>query len=263
MPEAVETILALFDRMDDASRAVSAVIADGLLPAALEMVDREGIKAVEASPYAAGFPTDVAAALVIEFDGPRAGLLEEADRAREICRREGAREVRRAENEAERVRFWNARKKVFGAMGHLAPDLLVQDAVVPRSRLPEVLSRIYEIAGRYDLVVSNTFHAGDGNLHPNFLFDRRFEDQVRRVEQASKEIMQACVEVGGTITGEHGVGLDKRDYMHLIFSEEEMAVMCDIRRVFDPRGLANPAKILPVHACREWAGHATRVEEAP
>ncbi|MBX6362764.1 MAG: FAD-binding protein [Gemmatimonadetes bacterium] len=262
-PEAVETILALFDRMDDASRAVSAIIADGLLPAALEMVDREGIRAVEASPYAAGFPTDVAAALVIEFDGPRAGLLEEADRAREICRAEGAREVRRANDEAERVRFWNARKKVFGAMGHLAPDLLVQDAVVPRSRLPEVLARIYEIADRYGLLVSNTFHAGDGNLHPLFLFDRRDEDQVRRVEAASKEVMHACVEAGGTITGEHGVGFDKREYMGLIFSDEAMAVMCDIRRVFDPRGLANPAKILPLRACREWAGPATWIEEAP
>jgi len=262
LPEAVETLLALFDRVDDASRAVSAIIAAGMLPAALEMIDQETIRAVEESVFAAGIPTDVGAALVIEFDGPRAGLAAEAERAVEICRREGAREVRRAADAAEREKLWQGRKKAFGAMGRLAPDLLVQDAVVPRSRLPEVLSFIYDVAARYRLRISNVFHAGDGNLHPNILFDRRDADEVRRVEAASREIMRRCVEAGGTITGEHGVGLDKREYMGLIFGDAELSSMCAVRRVFNPRGLANPAKVLPVRVCREWVGPGTReVEE--
>lgn len=263
LPEAVETLLALFDRVDDASRAVSAIIADGLLPAALEMIDAETIRAVEASIFAAGIPTDVGAALVVEFDGPRAGLAAEADRARAICERHGAREVQRAEDEAGRQRLWQSRKKAFGAMGRLAPDLLVQDAVVPRSRLPEVLSSIYEIADRYGLKISNVFHAGDGNLHPNILFDRRDADEVARVESASREIMRRCVEAGGTITGEHGVGIDKREYMDLVFTDDEMEQMCAVRRVFDPRNLANPAKVLPVRVCREWVGPATKRGEIP
>jgi glycolate oxidase subunit GlcD len=263
VPDAVETLLALFDDVDDASRTVSALIGAGLLPAALEMVDREAIAAVEASAYAAGLPTDVAGALVIEFDGTAAAVRSDADRAVGICTAGGAREVQRATGEADRQRLWYARKKAFGAMGRIAPDLLVQDAVVPRSRLPETLRRIYEIADRHGLRMCNMFHAGDGNLHPTIVFDRRDADTVRRVELASGEMMRACVDVGGTITGEHGVGLDKREYMPMVFSEAEMAMMCDIRRAFDPAGLANPAKILPLRVCREWAGPATRRVEAP
>jgi glycolate oxidase subunit GlcD len=261
-PEAVTTQLALFDDVDDASRAVSAIIADGLLAAALEMVDREAMMAVEAGAYAAGLPTDAAGALVIEFDGPAAGVDADAERAREVCMREGAREVRRATNEAERQRLWYARKKAFGAMGRLAPDILVQDAVVPRSKLPGVLREIYTIAANHELRMCNMFHAGDGNLHPTIPFDRRDPAQVKRVEQASREMMQACVDAGGSITGEHGVGLDKRQYMELIFSDEEMEMMCALRRVFNPSGLLNPAKVLPLRVCREWVGPATRrVEE--
>jgi len=260
LPERVETLLALFADIDDASRAVSAIVAEGLLPAALEMVDREAIRAVEASVYAAGLP-DVAGALVIEFDGAAAGLDEDAERAREICTRMGATEVRRAHDDAERQRLWHARKKAFGAMGRLAPDVLVQDAVVPRSRLPQVLHTVYAIAAENGLRLCNTFHAGDGNLHPVIPFDRRNPEEVRSVERASREIMQACIEAGGSITGEHGVGIDKREYMPLIFSESEMELMCSVRRVFNPRGLANPAKVLPVRVCREWVGPAThRVE---
>ena len=257
IPDAVETLLALFDDVDDASRAVSAIIAAGLLPAALEMVDREAIRAVEAGAYAAGLPTDVAGALVIEFDGTPAAVRTDADEAAAICRRSGAREVQRATDEAERQRLWYARKKAFGAMGRLAPDILVQDAVVPRSKLPQTLREIYAIAARYDITMCNMFHAGDGNLHPTLVFDRRDPDIVRRVELASREMMRACVRAGGTITGEHGVGYDKREYMEMIFSDDEMSVMCDIRRAFDPTGLANPAKILPVRVCREWVGPAT------
>lgn len=258
VPSAVETLVALFDRLDDASRCVSAIIADGLLPGALEMVDREAILAVEASVYAAGVPTDIEALLIIEFDGMGPGVAADAERALQVTQKHGAREVRRAANATERQKMWHARKKAYGAMGRLAPDVLVQDAVVPRSKLPGVLRQVYDIAARYELRLCNMFHAGDGNLHPTILFDRRNEHQVQAVEKASKEMMRACVDAGGTITGEHGVGLDKREYMELIFSDVEMSLMCDVRRVFNPRGLANPAKILPIRACREWVGPATR-----
>ncbi len=261
-PESVRTLLALFDEIDDATRTVSAIIAEGLLPAALEMVDRQAIIAVEASIYAAGTPTDVAGALVIEFDGARAAVEADVERALVICRTHQAREVRIAHDEAERQKLWHARKKAFGAMGRIAPDVLVQDAVVPRSRLPEALAACYRIAAEYDLTLCNTFHAGDGNLHPTIVFDRRDAALVERVEHASKAMMQACVDVGGTITGEHGVGIDKRAYMELIFDDAALECMCAIRRVFDPTGLANPTKILPVRVCREWVGPVTtRVSE--
>ena len=262
VPAAVQTLAALFDDINDASRAVSEIIAEGMLPAALEMVDREAIIAIEGSVYAAGLPTDIGALLIIEFDGRGPGLAAEADRAVELCKRGGAREVRRAQDAAERQRMWYARKKAFGAMGRLAPDILVQDAVVPRSKLPAVLAQIYEIAQRYGLRLCNMFHAGDGNLHPTIIFDRRDPAQVTAVEHASREMMRACVDAGGTITGEHGVGLDKREYMGLIFSEAAMQVMCDVRRAFNPDGLANPAKVLPIRVCREWAGPATRHADA-
>ena len=262
LPQAVETLVALFDRIDDASRVVSEIIAQGMLPAALEMCDRQAIIAIEAGVYAAGLPTDIDGILIVEFDGRSAGLDFDAERAVELCKRGGAREVRRAKDAAERQRMWYARKKAFGAMGRLAPDILVQDAVVPRSKLPAVLKRIYEIAAAYNLTLCNMFHAGDGNLHPTIVFDRRDAEQVSRVEHASKEMMQACVQAGGTITGEHGVGLDKRQYMGLIFSDQEMETMCSIRQVFNPTGAANPSKILPTHICREWAGPATEVLNA-
>ncbi len=258
MPTDVETLVALFDRLDDASRCVSAIIADGLLPAALEMVDREAIVAVEASVYAAGLPTDLEALLIIEFDGMGPGVRADALRCAQVCEQRGAREVRRANDAVERQKMWYARKKAYGAMGRLAPDVMVQDAVVPRSKLPMVLRQVYDIAASHGLRLCNMFHAGDGNLHPTILFDRRDAAQVTAVEHASKEMMRACTEAGGSITGEHGVGIDKREYMDLIFSEQELSAMCDVRGVFNPRGLANPAKVLPIRVCREWVGPATR-----
>jgi glycolate oxidase subunit GlcD len=262
LPERVETMLALFDSTRAATQAVSDIIASGLLPSALEMVDRLAIMAVEASVYAAGLPTDVEAALVIEFDGPLEGPGLDAARARAICEAHGTREVRHAANEAERARLWNARKKAYGAMGRLAPDVLVQDAVIPRSRLPDILETVYAIAARHELRLCNTFHAGDGNLHPTILFDRRKHGDIARVEAASKEILEACIAAGGTITGEHGVGIDKRDSMPLVASDVELRAMCDVRRVFDPNVRANPAKVLPVRTCREWIGPATRKADA-
>ena len=250
-PAAARTLLALFDDLEPAGRAVTAIMADGLLPAALEIVDGATIRAVEDSVYAAGYPRDVGAALVVEFDGTEAGLDAEAERAEALCREAGARDVRRAADEEERLALWKGRKKAFGAMGRIAPDLLVQDATVPRTRLPEVLARIAEIGRRHDLVVANVFHAGDGNLHPNILFDRRDPDQVARVERASKEILRACVDAGGTITGEHGVGLDKRDQMRLVYGDDELAAMAAVKAVFDPYGRANPGKVLPERRARE------------
>ena len=245
VPEATRTLLAIFETLEDAARSVTSIISVGLLPAALEIVDRNTIKAVEASIFAAGYPTDAGAALVVEFDGVDAGLDVEMEQAVRCCEEGGAREVRRAETAAERLALWKGRKKAFGAMGRLAPDLLVQDATVPRTRLTEVLARIGEIAERFDLQVANVFHAGDGNLHPNIVFDRRDQEETRRVEAASKEIMAACVEAGGTITGEHGVGADKRKYMPLVFSAQELEVLRGVKRVFDPGGLCNPGKVVP------------------
>jgi len=243
--EGVRTLLGIFETMEAAGHAVTAIISSGLVPAAVEIVDQATIRAVEASVYAGGYPTDAGAALVIEFDGTEAGLDAEADQAEVCCREAGAREVRRARDPKARAALWNGRKKAFGAMGRIAPDLLVQDATVPRTRLPEVLAKITEIGERYRLNVANVFHAGDGNLHPNILFDRNDADELSRVERASKEIMSLCVAVGGTITGEHGVGVDKRGYMRLVHGPEELAAMRAVKATFDPDGLFNPGKVLP------------------
>ncbi|HEX6184921.1 MAG TPA: FAD-linked oxidase C-terminal domain-containing protein [Pyrinomonadaceae bacterium] len=241
----VRTLLADFLRLDDASRAVSAVIAAGIIPAGLEMVDGATIRAVEASVFAAGMPLDAEAALLVELDGLEAGMDEEVERVRAICASQGARSVRLAADEMERKRLWAARKGAFGAMGRITPDILIQDAVVPRSRLPEVLAATYRIGARYQLRVANVFHAGDGNLHPLVCFDSRDAEQVERVHEAGREIMETCVRAGGTITGEHGVGLDKSDYLPLVFGEEDMRAMLRVRAAFDPTGLCNPGKIIP------------------
>ena len=243
--EGVRTLLGIFETVEAAGHAVTSIIASGLMPAAVEIVDKATIEAVEASVFAAGYPTDAGAAMVIEFDGTEVGLDADADRAVACCMAAGAREVRRATTEAQREALWKGRKKAFGAMGRIAPDLLVQDATVPRTRLPEVLRGVAEIGERYDLKIANVFHAGDGNLHPNILFDRQNEEEVARVERASREIMALCVEVGGTITGEHGVGIDKRAYMSLVHNEVEIDSLRSVRRVFDPEGLFNPGKVLP------------------
>lgn len=245
LAEGVRTLLGIFDTMEAAGHAVTSIIGSGLMPAAVEIVDKATIRAVEASVFAAGYPTDAGAALVIEFDGTEEGLDADADRAETCCFAAGAREVRRARSEEERLGLWKGRKKAFGAMGRIAPDLLVQDATVPRTRLPEVLAKITEIGTRYDLQIANVFHAGDGNLHPNLLFDRSDPDEMARVEAASHEIMSLCVGVGGTITGEHGVGVDKREYMTLVHNDVELDMLRRVRRVFDARGLFNPGKVIP------------------
>ncbi len=259
IPPAVRTLLAEFVEVNDASHAVSAIIAAGVMPAALEMMDREIIRAVEASVFAAGLPPDADAALLIELDGIEAGIDDEANRVTGICMEYGARNCRRARDEAERKKLWAARKGAFGAIGRISPDSMIQDAVVPRSRLPQVLNAAYEIAARYQLRIANVFHAGDGNLHPLICFDSRFPEEVLRVKEAGRELMEVCVSAGGTITGEHGVGLDKRELLPLVFSDADMNAMLSVRAAFDPLGLCNPGKIVPMlRGCGEARAIETR-----
>jgi glycolate oxidase subunit GlcD len=254
IPAAIRTLLADFPTVRAASEAVSGIIATGIVPAALEMMDQACVCAVEASIYAAGYPTDCAAVLLVELDGQEAAVAAEARAVEALLRRHGARGIRAASDAANRARLWQGRKKAFGAMGRIAPDLVVQDAVVPRSALPDVLERIDAIGRKYRLTVANVFHAGDGNLHPNICYDARDAELAERVRQASGEIMAACVSAGGSITGEHGVGSDKVDYMPLIFDDTTLRQMCAVRQVFDPDQRANPRKMIPLHLCREWSG---------
>jgi len=252
VPPAIRTLLADFPSLRAAGEAVSRIIAAGIVPAAMEMMDRSTVQLVESSVYAAGYPTDAAAVLLVETDGRPAGAAAEAAQAEAICRSSGARGVRVATEAGERERLWQGRKKAFGAMGRASADLVVQDAVVPRTALPDVLEAIAEIAGRHRLRVSNVFHAGDGNLHPNLSFDARDPDEFARVQEASAEIMAVCVAAGGSITGEHGVGVDKLGYMPLIFTPDDLGAMAAVRSAFDPAGLANPGKVVPTASCREW-----------
>jgi glycolate oxidase subunit GlcD len=255
-PEAIRTILADFISMDAAAKTVSAIVATGIVPAALEMMDQPTIVAVESSIYAAGYPIDAAAVLLIEVDGPMEGIDDDAELVTRLCNENGARSTRVASGPADRARLWLGRKKAFGAMGRISPHLVIQDAVVPRTKLPEVLGQIHEIGTRLNVKVCNVFHAGDGNLHPNIGYDANDADETARVHTAMGEIMRVCVNAGGSITGEHGVGLDKLDYMELIFSPESLEAMCTLRSVFDPDRRANPGKVVPTHACKEWYGSA-------
>jgi glycolate oxidase subunit GlcD len=254
LPQAVRTLLADFSSVGAAAEAVSAIIASGIVPAAMELMDAATIQAVEASIYAAGYPTDAAAILLIELDGAAAGLDDDAARVAGFCTAFGARGVRVAKDAAERARLWHGRKKAFGAMGRIAPHLVVQDAVVPRTRLPEILATIARIGERYGVRICNVFHAGDGNLHPTVAYDGGNADEAARVHDAMTEVMEACIAAGGTITGEHGVGLDKLPYMARLFSPATLEAMCSLRSVFDPDRRANPGKVVPVHSCREWYG---------
>jgi len=251
-PQSVRTLLADFSAVDAAAHAVSAIIASGIVAAALEMMDNAAIQVVEASIYAAGYPTDAAAILLIELDGATAGLDDDVARVAAFCADAGARGVRVATDPADRARLWQGRKKAFGAMGRISSHLVVQDAVVPRTKLPAVLAEIHRIGARYRVNVCNVFHAGDGNVHPNIGYDANDADESARVHTAMTEIMQACIDAGGTITGEHGVGLDKLPYMEALFTPTTLGAMCALRDVFDPERRANPGKVVPVHSCREW-----------
>ena len=243
-PQAVKTVLAVFDRVDDASAAVSAIIARGLVPAAVEMIDQLTIQAVE-DAFGCGYPRDAAAALLIELDGLAVGMDTQAARIVAACRDSGAREVRSAADEAERQLLWKGRKSAFGAYGRVSPAYMVMDGVIPRTRLPYVLGRVNEIVAAHGLRVGNVFHAGDGNLHPNILYDPRKPGEEARVVEAGAQIMKVCAEVGGSISGEHGIGLEKSDFMPFIFSPADLAFMHKVKIAFNPTGLCNPGKVFP------------------
>ncbi|MBE3075228.1 MAG: FAD-binding protein, partial [Actinobacteria bacterium] len=262
-PQTVRTLLADFLSVDEAARVTSAIVASGIVPAALEFMDGPTIRVVEASIYAAGYPKDAEAILLIELDGLEAGVNADVETVKEICTDGGARNVKVARDDVERMKLWQGRKKAFGAMGRLAPHLIVQDAVIPRTRLPDILKRIKAISEEYDVLVCNVFHAGDGNLHPNIAYSADDPSESERVHKAMTEIMHACIEAGGSITGEHGVGLDKMGYMESIFSESSLNAMCELRGVFDPDRRSNPGKVIPVHACKEWHAVSSAREPRP
>ena len=243
-PQAVKTVLAVFDEITQASEAVSAVIARGLVPAAMEMIDQLTIQAVE-DALGCGYPRDAAAALLIEVDGLAAGMESQVERIVAACREAGAREVRAARDEAERQLLWKGRKSAFGAYGRVSPAYMVMDGVIPRTRLPYVLNRVNQIVKAHGLRVGNVFHAGDGNLHPNILYDPRVPGEEARVVAAGAEIMRVCAEVGGSISGEHGIGLEKADFMPFIFSAADLEFMRRLKDAFNPGGLCNPGKIFP------------------
>jgi glycolate oxidase len=243
-PREFKTLLGVFESVDDASRAVGDIISAGIVPGALEMMDQMITGAVEAA-YHFGFPLDAGALLIVELDGLGPGLSEQAERVIGICRDNAAREIRLARTEQERADLWKSRKRAFGAIGRLSPGYLTQDGVVPRSKLPEIMRFIHETSRRYDVRICNVFHAGDGNIHPLILFDERDADQVRRAVAAGEAILGRCVELGGSVTGEHGIGVEKADFMARQFSPDTLDVMRELRGVFDPGGRCNPHKMFP------------------
>jgi glycolate oxidase len=245
VPEAIKTLLAIFESLDDATETVADITARGITPAACEMLDGWTLRAVEAYVHA-GFPLDCAAVLLLEVDGMREAAEEHAAAIAEVCQVHHAREVRAAKDARERDLLWKGRKNAFGAIGRISTSYYVQDGVIPRTKLPATLRQIDAIGKKYGFQIGNIFHAGDGNLHPLILFDQRDREQFRRVLAASDEIIRFCIEQGGSITGEHGVGMEKDRLMPLLFTESELEVMSRMRNAFNPAGTLNPDKIFPV-----------------
>jgi glycolate oxidase len=243
-PQGWRTMLAIYDSVDDATSSISEIIGAGIIPAALEMMDQGNLVGVEQA-YHLGFPLDAQAILLIEVDGLEAGLDAQRDRIVELCMKCRAREVRQAKDAKERQLLWKARKQAFGAVGRLAPSYCTQDGVVPRTKLPHILRRITEIGEKYGVRVVNVFHAGDGNIHPIMLFDERDREQVGRVLRAGEEILDACLAAGGSVTGEHGIGVEKIAFMAKMFNADDLAVMERYRKAFNPEGRLSPAKMLP------------------
>ena len=243
-PQAYKTLLGVFESVDDASQTVSDIIAAGIIPGALEMMDQLITRAVEAA-YQFGFPLDAGAVLIVELDGLAAGLDEQAGRVLEICRRNRARDVRLAKTDEERALLWKCRKRAFGAIGRLSPNYLTEDGVVPRSKLPEVMRFVATTSAKYNLRIANVFHAGDGNIHPLVLYDERDASEVERALAAGHEILEKCIEMGGSVSGEHGIGVQKMDFMAKQFSAADLEAMRVLRRVFDPENRCNPHKMFP------------------
>jgi glycolate dehydrogenase FAD-linked subunit len=251
LPEGVRTALAAFASIEDASEAVSAVIAAGIVPAALEMLDEAIIRAINAGIHA-GYPDQAAAVLLIELDGPRAEIAVEAERVAAICRAHHALDIRVATNEAERALLWKGRKEAAGVLGRMTANWLLQDAVVPRSKLPAIMREMQAIAARQRLVIANVFHAGDGNLHPLICYDERRAGEQDRAIAANEELLAACIALGGSVTGEHGVGMDKAKNLPKQYAPADLNFMARLRRAWDPDNLMNPGKLLPSHpACGE------------
>ncbi len=253
-PAAVRTLLAGFGHTDEAGAAVSRIIGSGITPAAIEMMDAIAIEAVEAA-VSANYPAGCGAVLIVELDGPLEHVEDDLAAVEQICREQGVRESRVAVSPEDRARVWRGRKAAFAAMGRISPDYYVQDGVVPRTKLPAVLRRIDELSVAGGLRVGNVFHAGDGNLHPLVLYDHRIDGQADRAAELAEKILEVCIDAGGSITGEHGVGTDKACSMPLLFSEADLGAMARLRRGFDPQGLANPGKVLPTpRLCGEVPG---------
>lgn len=250
-PESYRTLLGVFENVDDATSTISDIIGAGIVPAALEMLDNLILQAVEAA-FKFGFPLDAGAVLIMEVDGLEAGLDHEANQIAEIARKNKARSVKLAGSEAERLLLWKCRKQAFGAVGRLAPSYCTQDGVVPRTKLPHILREIQRIGTKYNVRICNVFHAGDGNIHPIILFDERDPDQVKRVLAASHEILDECLACGGSVTGEHGIGVEKIDFMPKLFTPEDLNVMLRLRSAFNPDNRCSPAKMFPTAgACIE------------
>ncbi|MDQ3947458.1 MAG: FAD-binding protein [Actinomycetota bacterium] len=263
-PEAVRTVVAYFDSPEAAGRSVSDVVAAGIVPGAMEIMDPLAIRATEEATHA-GNPLDVGASLIVELDGSESECEARFDEVVAVCKRNGATGIRIAADDAERALIWKARKAAFAAMGRISRNFYVQDGVIPRTRLPEALRRIEELSASYGLAVANVFHAGDGNLHPLVLYDATIEGQPEQAEELAGKIVEACVDLGGSLTGEHGIGVDKKRYMGLMFSEDDLGAFQRLRCAFDPDGRVNPGKVMPTpRLCGEVPGPYRRhpLEEA-
>ena len=243
-PERVETMLAIFKSVEAAGQTVSDIISEGIIPATLEIMDNLVIRAVEESVHA-GYPMDAEAVLIVELDGLTDGMDEQAQRILEICRKNGVVSSRRAKDADERAELWAGRRGAFGAVARLRPSYLVCDGTVPRTKLPEVLAAVKEIGKKYNLPIGNVFHAGDGNLHPLILFDDRDPEELARVHKAGREILKVCADLGGTISGEHGIGTEKLAEMSLVFRDSDIEMMQGIKSAIDPKGVCNPGKVIP------------------
>lgn len=245
LPEAVKTMLAIFSSMEQAANSVSKIISSGIIPSTLEMMDKPIIQTVEAAHHL-GYPMDAEAVLLVELDGPAAGMKPQADEIKRICQKNGAYKIEAAETSDQRDALWKGRRLSFGSLTMLQPSVMIADGTVPRSKVPAVLKKVMEICDNYQLKVGNVFHAGDGNLHPFILFDDRNPADTDKVKKACDEILAVCIQQGGTISGEHGIGLEKKGAMKVLFNDQEIAAMKAIKNVFDPDGIFNPNKIFPV-----------------
>jgi len=263
LPESVATLLAIYNSVEDAANTVVAITQSGITPAALEMLDGWMVRCVEENVHA-GYPMDAAAVLLIELEGMKEVVEEQANAVSRVCAEQKAREVRRAADEKQRQLLWLGRKTAFGAVGRVAPAYYTQDGVIPRTKVPATLAEIERISQKYGLVIANVFHAGDGNLHPLILFDSRDAEQREKSKKAGNEIMACCLSFGGSITGEHGVGLEKRNFMPYMFTEADLEVMIRLRNAYNPESILNPQKMIPdLHFCREITGPLPKAKVEP